>query len=153
MKKTHNRRILIVEDETSFALSLIEGLKLYFPDIEIVTAENGFQGLASLAESRPDLLITDLKMPVMDGFELIEKTNLLYPDLPVIVVSAHESPLVEMKLRELGVQTFLEKPLELEDLAEIISGKLKSALDEEGFNFEAALKTVDTYFRSLSSEY
>lgn len=153
MHRKVNKTVLIVEDERPFALSLIEGLKLYFADMDFITAENGFQGLAQLAEKSVDLVVTDLKMPLMDGFELVEKMNLLYPKLPVIVISAHEGPLVEMRLRELGVQSFMEKPVELEELAQMISGKMKSDVKEEEFNFETALKNVDSYFRNLFSEY
>ena len=65
--------ILLVDDEKSFVLSLADGLQAYFKNINVLTAENGKKALELLDTREIDMVITDLKMPVMDGFELASR--------------------------------------------------------------------------------
>ena len=63
-----------------------------------------------------DLVVTDLKMPVMDGFEFLSHMRKSYPDIPVIVISAFINPDAERRLSSLGIAQYLEKPFDSEDL-------------------------------------
>lgn len=114
------KKILIVDDEKIFLLSLVEGLgdgasslgrKFHF-----LTAGNGEKALKALESESIDLVITDLKMPVMDGFEFLSHMRKTYPDIPVIVISAFINSDVERRLSSLGVFHYLEKPFDLKDL-------------------------------------
>jgi CheY-like chemotaxis protein len=111
------KNVLIVDDEKTFLLSLTEGLSLYRTEFSVLTAENGKKAVAVLKANPIDLVVTDLKMPVMDGFELLAYMSKNHPKVPVMVMTAFGNPEVEAKLKALGVLQYMEKPLEFQDLA------------------------------------
>lgn len=79
-------RILIVDDEPS--LRDIGKLLLEAQGYEVLCAEDGFGGLAALKESLPDIIISDLRMPNMNGFEFLSVVRRRFPTIPVIVISS-----------------------------------------------------------------
>jgi CheY-like chemotaxis protein len=117
--------ILIVDDDDTFLLSLAEGFLSQESDINVFTAGNGKEALAALESQEIDLVVTDLKMPEMDGFELVAHISQHYKDLPVIIITAFGTPDIEKDLHKLGTFQYLEKPLDLNTLEEKISEGLK----------------------------
>ena len=111
--------ILLVDDETVFVRTLAEGLELYGDRLNIITAENGKKAMEILRTASFDLLVTDLKMPVMDGFELLEFVKKECPSIRVIVMSMLSDPDVHARLNTLGVTRFIEKPV---DFRTILNG-------------------------------
>ncbi len=101
--------VLYVEDD----LTLREELSIFLADIfkSVDLAKNGQEGLEKLAQYQYDIVITDVKMPVMDGVEMIAKMNELYPNQAILVTSAHNEIGNLCKLINLGVEDFLSKPL------------------------------------------
>jgi excisionase family DNA binding protein len=83
-------RILVVEDDAALRMLFEMTLTSWDLPVEVAVAENGFAGLLRLGAWRPDLLITDLNMPGMDGFRMIShlRESLQWRDLPIIVVTA-----------------------------------------------------------------
>jgi CheY-like chemotaxis protein len=79
-------RILIVDDEPS--LRQLGKLLLEAQGYEVLCAEDGFEGLAALKESLPDIIISDLRMPNMNGFEFLSVVRRRFPTIPVIVISS-----------------------------------------------------------------
>lgn len=108
--------VLIVDDETLFLASLVEGLSKYSNEFQVKTASNGLDALSILDSYNIDLVITDLKMPVMDGFQLITEMIETYPLIPVIVMSAFGTSSMEEQLTHFGILGFLEKPIDLDAL-------------------------------------
>ena len=90
------REVLIVDDEEPLLLSIAEGLSIYKKYFNLLTATNGMEAV-KLLKSSPviDLVITDLSMPKMDGFELIAYMNRNYPKIPVIMMTAFGTPKIE----------------------------------------------------------
>lgn len=131
---TKMKNILIVDDEKSFLLSLSEGLKMANKDFNIFLAENGEQAIEILKSVPINLLVTDLKMPLMDGFDLLMYVLKNHPNMPTIVMTAFSNPDVIRRLNEMGFPFCIEKPLEFEDLANKIQHLLKhhgsSGLDQ-----------------------
>jgi CheY-like chemotaxis protein len=82
-------RILIVDDEQ--ALRDMGKLLLEAQGYEVLSAEDGFEGLAALKQSLPDLIISDLQMPNMNGFEFLSVVRRRFPTIPVIVISGEFS--------------------------------------------------------------
>ncbi len=111
------KRILIVDDEKTLLHTFSNSLKAYSSNLEIVTAENGLQAVDILRSLHVDLVVTDLKMPGMDGFQLLIHMKKHFPDMPVIVMTAVGSPEVADRLRSLGTVSYLEKPINIKDLA------------------------------------
>ncbi len=111
-------KILLVDDEKVFLESLvatfrrIEALKNH----EYLTAFNGLEALEILTTRKIDLLITDLKMPGMDGFALLEQMGRAYDDLPVIVMTAFGSDAIEKKVTRSGAMRYIDKPIDIEKL-------------------------------------
>ncbi len=132
------KNILVVDDDSSFLASLIDG----FSDMEnlsVIAADNGKDALSILKEKSIDLLITDLKMPGLSGFELVAYVGRHYSDLPIIVMTAFGTPEMEENFRLLGVTHFIEKPLDYNDLI----AKVYAILDnpqESGSNFDVSAK-------------
>src|SRR5512140_824002 len=104
------KNVLIVDDEKSFLLSLLQGLDAYAAEFNALTANNGKAAIEVLRTSTPDLVVTDLKMPEMDGFGLLAYMSKMHPDIPVIVMSAYCTPEIRSRLKDLGAFTILEKP-------------------------------------------
>ncbi len=114
------KKVLIVDDEKSFLLSLQDGLQMHADKFSIVTANNGLEAVKLLEESFFDLLITDLEMPEMNGFELLAWVTQKVPQLPVIVMTAFGTPEIESRLAEFEALQYLEKPLDLYTLEKAI---------------------------------
>lgn len=114
------KNILIVDDEKSLILSIQAGFESYKEDFNVLTAENGKQAVSVLEETPVDLLVTDLKMPEMDGFELLAYVKTHYPTMPSIVMTAFSTPEIEKRLRKFGTMRLLEKPFDLDDLAQAV---------------------------------
>jgi DNA-binding response OmpR family regulator/predicted regulator of Ras-like GTPase activity (Roadblock/LC7/MglB family) len=125
------KNILIVDDEKSFADSLAEGLTAYDKDLQVITAENGKVAVQSLETTKIDVVLTDLKMPEMDGFGLLAYLNRNHRDVPVIIMTAFSTPEIEKSLNGLGIHQYLEKPLEFNTLVEKIYTALSKG--KEGF--------------------
>ena len=86
--QAQKKKVLIVDDETPFILSLTAGLKKYPTEYSILTAENGKEAMEILESTRVDLVVTDLRMPEMDGFELLAFISANFPSIQTIVMSA-----------------------------------------------------------------
>ena len=100
-------RILIVED-SKFTRALLR--RELAPIHEVLEASDGQEGLELLREARPDLVLVDLLMPLLDGFEFLERARREAADVPIVVCSANTQPSVEARIRELGGTKFVAKP-------------------------------------------
>lgn len=128
------KEVLIVEDDPIFIR--IIGSFLRKEGCLVREAENGLDGLKALREGIPDLLISDLSMPIMNGLEFVEEVSLEYPMLPVIVISGTGGMSEVAQALRYGVKDFLIKPVE--DIMAVKSSIL-SVLEEaeNGVNSEA----------------
>jgi len=112
--------ILIVDDEKGLLLSLSDGLKSYSDIFNVLIAFNGKEAVTILNSTKIDLVVTDLKMPEMDGFQLLAYLTRHFPDIPTIVITAFGTPDMETKLLTMGATQYLEKPLDFDVLADNI---------------------------------
>ena len=86
----HRMRVQIADDHSKYRSSLRAALERH-PGIEVIAeADNGKTALDQARENRPDVVLMDINMPVMDGIEATRQLVLLFPDLPVIMLSVHE---------------------------------------------------------------
>ena len=112
--------VLIADDEKSFLLSLQDGFKIHEDKFTILTAANGQEAVEVLKNNQVDLLVTDLEMPHMNGFELLAWASRELPQLPVIVMTAFGTPEIESRLAQYETIQYLEKPLDLNTLEKTI---------------------------------
>jgi CheY-like chemotaxis protein len=140
------KNVLIVDDEKPFLLSLTDGLAAHAKDFQVVTALNGKEAVKVLDSTAVNLVVTDLRMPKMDGFELLAHMSGSYPAIPVIVMTAYGTPEIEERLRNMGDFQYLEKPLDLNVLAERIFDALEAGSSPDrihGISLAAFLQLLE----------
>jgi len=114
-------KIVIVEDEIRIREGVTRLLKKINPDYEIVgEAENGKKGLTLIEETRPDLIITDIKMPQMDGLEMLSILHERKVHAKVIVLSAYSEFAYAQQAIKLGISEYLLKPIALDSFSKSI---------------------------------
>ncbi|MBF0344775.1 MAG: response regulator [Nitrospirae bacterium] len=119
----YNHKILILDDEQIVIDAIKKHLKVY--GYKIHEAKNGLDGLKLFSEINPILIILDLKMPVMDGIEFLQKINLAPTDpCSVIVLTGHGSDEDMERCFELGVSAFLHKPFNLYELKGLVKNSI-----------------------------
>jgi CheY-like chemotaxis protein/predicted regulator of Ras-like GTPase activity (Roadblock/LC7/MglB family) len=114
------KSVLIVDDEKSLLLSMQAGFDAYKDRFDVITARNGKEATAILGTMPISLVVTDLKMPEMDGFELLGFLQHNFPQIPVIVMTAFGTPEIETRLSQTGMIRMLEKPVDFEELTQLI---------------------------------
>ncbi len=114
------KTILVVDDDRHILATIVDFLSAYSEDLELLTAENGRQALKILERQPVDLLLADLYMPVMDGFELLAHMVRSFSSVPVIVMSGYEVPEIGDQVRQ-GALHYLEKPFDFSTLADTVS--------------------------------
>ncbi len=119
-------RILLVDDDQGF-LTLLS-MRLSAEGFAVETAYSGRECLQKIEGFLPDLVISDLRMDVMDGMELYEKIHKLMPFVPVIMITAHGSIPEAVAATQQGVFSFLPKPIDRTQLLELIH----KALEQKG---------------------
>lgn len=131
-----DRKILLVEDTLDALHNLRDLLTLEGFDIAIAT--DGAEALQTLQVFVPDLIITDLKMPNMDGFTFIEtiKKNNALKSIPVLVFSANDTPENEIRNMQLGISGFLCKPSSVAILLKLIDEILSSSTHRDNLNLQ-----------------
>jgi DNA-binding response OmpR family regulator/nitrogen-specific signal transduction histidine kinase len=103
-------KVLIIDDERNIRQSLAAYLE--DNNYDVITAENGWQGLAFISSEKPDLVLLDLKMPQMDGIDVLRHCKKIMPDLPVIVISGANRIEDVVKALRHGAWDYLEKPIQ-----------------------------------------
>ena len=112
--------VLLVDDETHFLKSLAEGLRVYSGKIHVMTAENGKKAVEILKTTVVNVVVTDLRMPCMDGYEFLRYMQENHPRVPVIIMSACSQASVEPQLKGLRFCRYIEKPSDLDEIAQSI---------------------------------
>jgi CheY-like chemotaxis protein len=115
--KSSPKTVLVVDDEKLFLASLTEGMMEFADEFTVVTANNGRKALDELKRQEINLVVTDLKMPTMDGFQLLVHMMHEFPHIPIIVMTAFCTPEIERRVRDLDAFELLEKPIDLQLLA------------------------------------
>lgn len=126
-KKTSRARVLIVDDESDIVSTIQYRLK--FCEFEVITASNGKEGLEKAAGEKPDLILLDINMPIMDGHQMLEHLR-NQPDLkniPVIMLTAFSDTRDITKAANLGIADYVTKPFDFTELM----GKISNALENK----------------------
>lgn len=108
------KTILVVDDEPNYLIILSELLR--DDDYEVLTAADGNEGLRTARQADLDLIITDMRMPGMDGLELLKSVKALNPDLPVIVITAFGEVEKAVAAMQAGAFNYLAKPFNNDEL-------------------------------------
>ena len=119
------KNVLLVDDDHEMLIALKEGFQKYKDSFSILMAADGLKAVESLKTSAISLVVTDLKMPGMDGFELLALIMEHYPDIPVIIITGYSTPEMEHLAREGGAVGYIAKPFLIENLARQILATLR----------------------------
>jgi len=111
-------KLLLVDDERTFAQTLSERLSLR--DIGSLVAYDGESALNLIKEEEPEVMILDLKMPGIDGIEVLKRVKQTNPQIEVIILTGHGSEVDRQRCLELGAFAYLEKPVDVNLLSETI---------------------------------
>jgi len=117
-------KILIVDDELNMRLVLTAMLKK--EGYEIASAADGSEALSILKSGPIDAVITDLKMPNVDGMELLNHMNDKHPAIPVIIITAHGTVATAVEALKKGALDYITKPFDLDELKNVISKAMKT---------------------------
>lgn len=104
-------KILVIDDERSIRNSMKDILS--FEGHEVVLAENGLEGLVAVKTEKPEVVFCDIKMPKMEGIEVLERIKEFSADTPVIMISGHGTIDTAIEAIRKGAYDFIEKPLDL----------------------------------------
>jgi DNA-binding NtrC family response regulator len=126
------QRIIVVDDEADFARGLARLVSLRFPHLTVTVAHSGREALHILGQHNSQLLITDLRMPEMNGMQLISEALQTQPGLSIVVLSAYGTIETAVKALHTGAYDFLTKPIEPEQLYRVVEKGLERSrlLDE-----------------------
>jgi CheY-like chemotaxis protein len=119
------KNVLLVDDDHEMLIALKEGFQKFKDSFSILLASDGLKAVESLKKNTISLVVTDLKMPGMDGFELLAHIMEHYPDIPVIIITGYSTPEMERLAREGGAVGYIAKPFLIENLARQIMTTLR----------------------------
>lgn len=120
-----NLKVLIADDEVEFASTIVTRLKLR--NFVATMVNSGKAALAAIAKEIPDVLLLDLKMPDLDGLEVLASLKANYPGLAVIILTGHGSFEVGRQGMELGAFDYIMKPVDLN----LLIGKIEDAFQSK----------------------
>ena len=121
-------KILIVEDEKRLAQLLKDAISDSF--FSVVIAKDGNEGLKKFKSFKPDIIITDIMMPVCDGLDMTIKIKKLDGNIPIIVLSAHSDKEQLLKAIDIGINKYFIKPFDPEEVIEHIN-KIAPSLNKK----------------------
>lgn len=120
--------VLVIDDEASIRDGFKRFLSSKFPQVTVLTAEDGSIGLQLAQIEKPDLILLDISMPVMTGFEVLDQMVFFKIHIPVIVMTAFGSEtnqdMVRISSRNEDIR-ILRKPVELEELKSLVAEYVK----------------------------
>ena len=119
-------KLLLVDDETEFVDTLADRLRMR--DLEAEIARDGKEALSAVEQEEPDVIVLDVKMPGMDGIEVLRRVKDAYPDVEVIILTGHGNPTDEAVARGLGVFDYVRKPVDLDALVPRIKNAFRRRL-------------------------
>jgi DNA-binding NtrC family response regulator len=125
-----NKNILVVDDEKNIRLTMSHSLKSL--GVQVQTAADGEEALRELSKNHFDLVFLDLKMPGMEGMEVLHHIKKNWPDTPVIIITAHGTIEIEIEAMKLGAVDLIQKPFnpaEIRGLAELVLNR--GSLDKD----------------------
>jgi CheY-like chemotaxis protein len=148
------KKVLLVDDDSAFLESLKDGLEQYDDGIVYLAAPDGEEALRLLRENRVVTLVTDLRMPRLDGYGLITRVLDKNPEIPCIVMTAHGSSELERTFDAYSIE-YVEKPIDMDHLHRMIVKTVRHWGEEgqlRGANLPSFLQMVELERKSCRVE-
>ena len=149
-------KLLLVEDDPTFSYIVKSGLQEIIGGYEVITAGNGAEGLKAWEEYHPDIIISDIDMPVMNGYQMVERIREMDGDTPILFASALTSPKDVKEGYKLGVNNYVKKPFVPDELDAHIHAilKMKAGIKSRNENehYKLGRFTLDAKHATLHNE-
>lgn len=149
-------RLLLVEDDESLAYIEKTGLEEIIGGYEVTTARNGREGIKAWEETRPEVIISDIDMPIMNGFEMVERIRETDSNVIIIFTSALTSPNDVKAGYRLGINNYVKKPFVPEELDAHIQALMKmrggDRLQKETHHYRLGRFTLDADHATLRDD-
>lgn len=120
-------KILIIEDEAAIRRVLVKILTEENKEYQVEEAEDGVVGMEKLKDTDYDLVLCDIKMPKMDGIEVLEATKKIKPEIPIVMISGHGDLDTAVNTMRMGAFDYISKPPDLNRLLNTV----RNALDRK----------------------
>ena len=142
-------KVLLVDDEEVFVQAVAQRLKMR--DLRSDTVLDGEEALSYVEDQEPDVMVLDLKMPGINGMEVLRQVRKAYPNIQVIILTGHGTEKDKEEAQRLGAFDFLEKPVNLDVLVKKMKAAYRRKLEDvmvaatfaEAGDFESAKKIMD----------
>src|SRR6185369_4242439 len=154
--------LLYVEDEPATRALICEIIGLRYPDLRLIVAANGEEGIQTFMVNRPEIVLTDINMPIVNGLRMAEEIKLLKPATEIIALTAHSNPEHLLKAIEIGISHYILKPIDIEQIFRIIDKSLDTIRSErliahknkviQELNTELAAKATELEAANLDLE-
>ncbi|CAD7848861.1 MAG: hypothetical protein [Olavius algarvensis Delta 4 endosymbiont] len=142
------KNALIVDDDRILRHLIKKKFQAHASVFNTLLAADGVEAVQSLKDNAVSIVVTDLHMPNMDGFELLAHMSASYPDIPVIVLTAYSTPQSKQRVLDTGAAAFIEKPFVVEDLAERVITSLEK--ESEGGTLQTV--SIDMFLQLVEME-
>jgi YesN/AraC family two-component response regulator len=140
IEKLQNISILYVEDDESIREELVDILEM---DVgKLYVASDGIEGLELFKKHRPDIILTDIQMPRMDGLEMSELIREFDYDVPIIITTAFNDPSFLIRAIDIGVDKYVTKPIDLHKLEETIYRSAKTIFQQRVIDEQIELSQI-----------
>ena len=114
-------KVLIIEDEPELLQNIASYLRSFRGEFEVFTASSGEQGMEILeSQGSIELLLTDVRLPGIDGIEVVRRSLRAWPELRIVVMTAFASPKTKTQVLSNGALCFIEKPIDMDNLKSLI---------------------------------
>lgn len=141
-------KILLIDDEVQFVDTLKD--RLFLRGFDAAVAYNGEGGLKKVKANPPDVIVLDLRMPGIDGFEVLRAVKKTNPEVQVIILTGHGGDAEEASAFRMGAYSFLRKPMDIDDLLNCIRLAYRDRIEKpyvaaamaEGGDFDSAREVM-----------
>jgi DNA-binding response OmpR family regulator len=143
----HPRSILIVDDEKNIRLALSMALEKL--EIPVETAASGEEAMDKLEQGSYEIMLLDLRMPGMDGMEVLRRVSQQRPEIKVIIITAYGSIEMAVEAMKLGAVDFLQKPFDAADVRRVVRRLLVRTWGAQGYDYYLAMakrRVQERYF-------
>ena len=137
--KLQNLTLLYAEDEEGIRKNIADSLSYYVK--EVIEASNGAEAFELYEQKKPDIILSDIHMPILNGIEFVKKVRQIDKKIPIIMITAHTDKEYLLQAVELKMEKYIVKPIGLEVLFEVF----KKCLDTISFNNNITLEIDNNY--------
>lgn len=144
--ETPSITLLYVEDEAPIQELVAQFLRSKYPQITLLLARNGLEGLDLFTKNSPDIVVTDVRMPVIDGIQMAKKIKELNKDAIIIVLSAADDMKHILEAIDIGINNYVLKPLNMVKLFDTLERCM------EKIRLRVQLKQKEEYIRRMAED-